>query len=43
MEAVISGWTKIPVEKLAAKESDRLKNLENIENTPIEFLKSDVE
>ena len=30
MEAVISGWTKIPVEKLAAKESERLKNLEAI-------------
>ena len=30
VEAVISGWTKIPVEKLAAKESERLKNLENI-------------
>ena len=30
VEAVISGWTKIPVEKLAAKESDRLKNLEAI-------------
>ena len=30
VEAVISGWTKIPVEKLAAKESERLKNLEAI-------------
>ena len=30
VEAVISGWTKIPVEKLAAKESDRLKNMEAI-------------
>ena len=30
VEAVISGWTKIPVEKLAAKESERLKNLETI-------------
>lgn len=30
IEAVISGWTKIPVEKLAAKESERLKNLETI-------------
>ena len=30
VEAVISGWTKIPVEKLAAKESDRLKNMESI-------------
>ena len=30
VEAVISGWTKIPVEKLAAKESERLKNLESI-------------
>ena len=30
VEAVISGWTKIPVEKLAAKESERLKNLELI-------------
>lgn len=30
IEAVISGWTKIPVEKLAAKESERLKNLENL-------------
>ena len=27
VEAVISGWTKIPVEKLAAKETERLKNL----------------
>ena len=30
VEAVISGWTKIPVEKLAAKESERLKHLESI-------------
>ena len=30
VEAVISGWTKIPVEKLAAKESERLKNMESI-------------
>ena len=30
VEAVISGWTKIPVEKLAAKESERLKHLETI-------------
>ena len=30
VETVISGWTKIPVEKLAAKESERLKNLESI-------------
>ena len=30
VEAVISGWTKIPLEKLAAKESERLKNLETI-------------
>ena len=30
VEAVISNWTKIPVEKLAAKESERLKNLETI-------------
>ena len=30
VETVISGWTKIPVEKLAAKESERLKNLEAI-------------
>ncbi len=30
VEAVISGWTKIPIEKLAAKESERLKNLESI-------------
>lgn len=30
IEEVISGWTKIPVEKLAAKESERLKNLEAI-------------
>ena len=30
MEAVISNWTKIPIEKLAAKESERLKNLETI-------------
>ena len=30
VEAVISGWTKIPVEKLAAKESERLKNLETV-------------
>ncbi len=30
IEAVISGWTKIPLEKLAAKESERLKNLEHI-------------
>lgn len=30
VEAVISVWTKIPVEKLAAKESERLKNLETI-------------
>ena len=30
VEAVISSWTKIPVEKLAAKESERLKNLETI-------------
>lgn len=30
VEAVISGWTKIPVEKLAAKESEKLKNLETI-------------
>ena len=30
IEAVISNWTKIPVEKLAAKESERLRNLEAI-------------
>ncbi len=30
VEAVISVWTKIPVEKLAAKETERLKNLETI-------------
>ena len=30
VEAVISNWTKIPIEKLAAKESERLKNLESI-------------
>ncbi len=30
VEAVISGWTKIPVERLAAKETERLKNLETI-------------
>ena len=30
VEAVISGWTKIPVEKLASKESDRLRHLETI-------------
>ncbi|MGN0335237.1 MAG: ATP-dependent Clp protease ATP-binding subunit [Lachnospiraceae bacterium] len=30
IEHVISEWTKIPVEKLAAKESERLKNLESI-------------
>ena len=30
VEAVISNWTKIPIEKLAAKESERLKNLETI-------------
>ena len=30
VEAVVSGWTKIPVEKLAAKESEKLKNLETI-------------
>lgn len=27
---VVSGWTKIPVKKLAEEESERLKNLENI-------------
>ena len=30
IEAVISNWTKIPVEKLAAKESERLRNMEAI-------------
>lgn len=30
IEEVISGWTKIPVEKLAAKETERLKNLEGL-------------
>lgn len=30
VEAVISEWTKIPLEKVAAKESERLKNLEAI-------------
>ena len=30
VEAVISEWTKIPLEKVAAKESERLKNLEMI-------------
>ncbi len=30
VEAVIADWTKIPVEKLAAKESERLRNLENL-------------
>lgn len=30
VEAVICQWTKIPVEKLAAKESEKLKNLEAI-------------
>ena len=30
VETVVSGWTKIPVEKLAAKESEKLKNLETI-------------
>lgn len=30
VEAVISEWTKIPVEKMAAKETERLRNLEQI-------------
>lgn len=30
VEAVICQWTKIPVEKLAAKESEKLRNLETI-------------
>ena len=28
--AVVSGWTKIPVQKLAEEESERLRNLEGL-------------
>ncbi len=32
--AVVSGWTKIPVQKLAEEESERLRNLEGILHEP---------